>query len=286
MTFLKKIRYFLEGILLYVLYGFFKLLPPETASNIGGRIAKFIGPKLGSSRKAMKNLKKVFPDKGEEEHKNILSDMWDNLGRVFAEYPHIEYISKNLVEIEGQEHLKEIEKNPTIFFSAHMANWEILAPSLLLQLHIEGLLVYRTPNNPYAAKLVENARQIDPRLGFTTKSEKGVRDMVKELRQKGVLGLLIDQKYNKGLDVPFFNHSAMTSPAFVELGQKFKADLFPLQIKRVNGTRFKMTIYPQMQIENHSVEDILHEAHGHLEKWISEEPSQWLWLHQRWKEVE
>ena len=106
--------------------------------------------------------------------------------------------------------------------------------------------------------------------------------MVETLRDGGALGILIDQKYNEGLAIPFFGRPAMTSPAFVQMAQKTNCPLIPVRGERLPGAHFRVTIYPPLNITEQGVEDAIAQAHMLLEEWISERPGQWLWLHRRW----
>ena len=74
-------------------FGAFKLLPRDCASALGGALARRIGPSLGVSRHARRNLSRAFPEFPETEIARVVAGMWDNLGRVVAEYPHLRKIS-------------------------------------------------------------------------------------------------------------------------------------------------------------------------------------------------
>ena len=86
---LKKISYFFQGILLFLLFLLLRPLPLNTSSKLLGSIARSIGPKLGISKKAYNNLKNIMPDKSQKERTKIVKGMWENLGRVIGEYPHL-----------------------------------------------------------------------------------------------------------------------------------------------------------------------------------------------------
>lgn len=114
-------------------------LGPDRASNLGGRIARWIGPKLPVSNIARVNLEMVFPEKTEEEREAILKGVWDNLGRTACEYPHldklydfeIEYYEPRRVEVSGIRNFQEMlwDGKPALIFTAHLANWELPAVS-------------------------------------------------------------------------------------------------------------------------------------------------------------
>lgn len=287
---MKKFRYLCEATLLNVLFIFFKFLPPKCASNIGGLIGRTIGPRLAASRKARRNIQKALPNKTNEEQKQIIKDMWDNLGRVIAEYPHLEKISKEFTEII---HLDKIEQHthsnkPIIFIGAHLANWEINGAATLTQLNHPINLTYRAPNNPWVAKILDKARTLNGRLTAYPKSRDSGRLIMKSLKKSESLGILIDQKYNEGVEINFFNIPAMTNPIFVQLCQRFKCPLVPVRNERLHGCTFRLTTYPPIETLNpdgtpRPIDEVIADSHKLLESWIEERPEQWLWLHRRWK---
>lgn len=280
---IKKLSYALEAAGVYLAFAIFSLLPPATASALGGWIGRTAGMRLAASRKALTNIRRAFPDKNEPEHVLILRDMWDNLGRTMAEYPHLKTIARSRVTLVGGDIIAALpEGKPVIFFAAHQANWEMVPPTLMDRLRRRVQVVYRAPNNPYVTHLLDMCRTQAAPVGTIPKSKKGARDIVRALTEGQVIGILIDQKYNEGIPVPFFGHPAMTSPAFATLAQKFSAPLIPVRVTREPDAHFTVTLYPPLPTENRAVEDIIREAHTLLEDWIRAQPGYWLWLHRRW----
>lgn len=289
---MKKLRYALEAALLFLLFGIFRILGPERASAIGGWIGRTVGPRLAASRKARKNIERAFPELSAARQHEILKGMWDNLGRVIAEYPHLERLSRDYTIITGKENLERLFQSgsPAVFFGAHLGNWEINCPAFYTQFNKEIDLTYREPNNPWTASLLNKARSLGGRLkGFRKAAESG-RPIIASLRSGRYLGILIDQKYNEGVSVPFFGHPAMTNPIFVQLAQRFECPLIPAKIVRKMGCRFEGTI--ELPLKTHDdngqplpVETVIAQAHEIIEKWIRENPEQWLWLHRRWPDA-
>jgi KDO2-lipid IV(A) lauroyltransferase len=113
------------------LFGGFKALPLDCASALGGALARRIGPFLGVSKHARHNVSRAFPELSETEIARVVAGMWDNLGRVAAEYPHLAKIhvfeSGGRVETHGFEHVDRAVAagRRMIVFSGHIANWEI-----------------------------------------------------------------------------------------------------------------------------------------------------------------
>lgn len=287
---LKTVRYALEAVFLYVLFFFFSIFPPETASNIGGWIGRTIGPKLAASRKARANIQLAFPDADRDTQNRIIAGMWDNLGRVIAEYPHLERISHDYTAIEGREILEHITQNnlPAVIFGAHISNWEVSGIAGVTRLNFPIELTYREPNNPWTAKLLHKSRTLDGCIKAHPKSRESGRQILQTLKEGRALGILIDQKYNEGIEVAFFDAPAMTNPIFVRVCQKYRCPLVPMRTIREQNCRFTVKFYPPLALfDEHEnplpVEDVIKQAHDILEGWIREKPEQWLWLHRRWK---
>jgi KDO2-lipid IV(A) lauroyltransferase len=282
----KRMRYAIEMVGVYLLYGFFWILPLEVASATGGLIVKHVGMHMGITRVALRNLALAFPEKTEQERREIARGMWDNLGRIVAEYPHLRRIWRN-VELVGAEHIEAIkqDKRGTIFFGGHIGNWEIGA----MGGHATGVplaFVYRRPNNPWVESLLRYARKASA-TGYLPKGSVGAQGMLSVLKKGGALGILMDQKLNNGVSVPFFGHPAMTAPAIARFALSRGCPLHPLRIERLGGAKFRMTIFPALEIQKTGdevadVQRILVDINNLFEVWIRERPSQWLWLHRRW----
>lgn len=282
----RRLRYAAETILVYVVYTLFRLLPLDAASGLGGWLGRHIGPHLGISRVARRNIAQAFPEKNADEQEKILTGMWDNLGRVTAEYPHLHRIWDR-VTLDGGTYLKDVlqNKKPVIFFAGHLANWEICAIAAKksgIDLH----LVYRKPNNPGVDSLLRHARESGA-AGHIEKGGSGAREILHILKNNGAVGILIDQKLNEGLPIPFFGRDAMTAPAIAHFAMRFDCTVYPAQVERLQGAHFKMTVFPPLTLPQTGDKEldtrmILTDINAQLEKWIRTRPDQWLWIHRRW----
>lgn len=280
---MKSLRYFLEAVVLWLAFLAFRMMSAENASDCGGWIGRTIGPRLAASRKAITNLQNAFPDMPVDDAKKIVIDMWDNLGRVMAEYPHLKEIVMNHVKIVGEDNLLAIGKdNPCVIIGAHLANWEILPFYFNYKIDWPVSGIYRAPNNPFTEKLLDACRNPEKRGTYIPKSQQGAREIIKTLRNGERLAILIDQKYNQGVAVEFFGRPAMTSPSFAQLAQKYDCPILPLQLERLKGCNFRLTLHPPFRTEARGDEAVVLYAHGLLEDWIAKRPGQWLWLHRRW----
>ena len=273
------VRHALEAFGLLVLLGIFRCMPWQMASNVGGWLGRNIGPRLAASRKAKRNLETALPDLA--DHDVVIQGMWENLGRVVAEYPHLQTIAEKYTIIEGLEHVGE--EDQCLFIAAHLGNWELNCLAPLLQEKLEIDITYRAPNNPFVDRILMRMRSPNGMLHAHSKSREGGISLLKAIKAGRHIGILIDQKYNEGVDVPFFGREAMTNPVFVQLAQKHGMKLLPVQNIRLEDGTFKLIVNPAMDLDK-PVEAVITDAHMLLESWIKERPEQWLWLHKRWKD--
>ncbi|MBL1147722.1 MAG: hypothetical protein HND56_00030 [Pseudomonadota bacterium] len=284
---LRKIRYGIEAAAAYTLYGFFKLLPVNAASATGGFIGRMIGPHLGASKKAYENLALAFPDKTDAEKKDLIRKMWDNMGRTIAEYPHLVALGKK-AELVGGDILETIAQSdaPAILVAAHLGNWEVGLASVRQQRGFEAYLTYRRLNNPLVDRLLSRARESGAE-GQIHKKRSAAIEMMRLVKDKKTLAIMIDQKLNEGIAVPFFGHDAMTIPFPAQLALKHDCPLYPARIERIKGTAFRVTVYPALEVKktgdtDQDIRQLLQDMNHMLEGWIHERPEQWLWLHRRW----
>lgn len=279
------------GLIMFVLWAF-RLLPIDTASAIGGWVARRIGPMLKVHRIALDNLRRAFPEKTEDEIAGIAAGMWDNLGRTAGEYPHLHrfdlYADTERFTVRGSENVRLLRDDDIsgIFFSGHIGNWEIVSlPATQNDLPLTR--IYREPNNKAMRWLFHSGRQaVTGEL--VPKGSDGAKAAMKALRDGRHLGMLVDQKMNDGIEARLFDQPAMTAPALALFALKFKCPVVPARVKRLQGAHFEIDILPPMTPPEPSGDrhaDILaftQQVNDQLEAWIRETPEQWLWVHKRW----
>jgi KDO2-lipid IV(A) lauroyltransferase len=287
---MKTLRYAGEAALLTLLLGLCGLLPVDAASAMGGWLGRTVGPRLAASRKALDNLKHAMPELDEPARSQVIRDMWDNLGRVMTEYPHLEKIARTRTTVTNMELFDRVRDDgkPAIFIAAHLANWEVLGPTASIQCGFPLDVVYRAPNNPWSDRLLKKMRAIGKDVRSAPKSRAGARTLLKSLQDNRHVGILFDQKYNEGVPAPFFGRPAMTSAAFIHFVQKFDCPLVMIHLERLGGAHFRATALELPYKDGNGkllpTQEVLAAAHGILENWILARPGQWLWLHRRWSE--
>lgn len=286
------LAYPLQALLAAALYGLLALLPLDAASALGGWLMRSLGPLLPVHRKVgLANLRRALPGKSDAEYHALLRQVWDNLGRVIGEYPHLARITRDRLVVEGGEHLIALRDDgrPGICVSAHSGNWE-LGSVFANQIGLPLANIYRAPNNPWVDRLVRRARQ--PFGGqLLRKGSAGAKGLIATLLNGGHLGLLVDQKMNDGIPVPFFGRPAMTAPAVAQLALRYGCPVVPAFVERLAGARFRLVILPPLTLPDTGdraadVAAAMAIINQTVEDWIRAHPGQWLWLHRRWPKGE
>ncbi len=291
-SFLLTLRYLGEAAAFFTFIGFFKLLGLDGASAVGGFIGRQIFYRVSVINRARENLKAAYPEKSVAELEQIVRDMCDNLGRTVAEYAHLDKLSMLgadpriiVPHAEISDALVKSGKG-VMFVSGHFANWEVM-PFAATQRGYEGGEVYRPQNNPYVDRWLVGQRAKNGPKDQISKGAQGTRRIFTLLRRGKSIFLLVDQKTNEGLPVPFFGRDAMTTPAPASLALKLGAVLLPVSNERRKGARFTMKVYPPIDYtptgdHDRDVMELTRLINQAIETAVRENPSQWLWLHRRW----
>jgi Kdo2-lipid IVA lauroyltransferase/acyltransferase len=288
----EKLGEYARRALYLTVYGVFAILPMEKASALGSWIARNLGPRLRVHQLARRNIERALPDESPRDVDDILGEMWDNLGRVCGEFPHIgrlDLYSDPRIEVVGTEHVDYLRDDgkPGIFFTPHIGNWELSAYAVMQRGFFKNIaVVYRAPNDPAAEWLLRIGRK-NLEAELIPKGSAGARRIIEVLRAGGHVGMLPDQKMNDGISVPFFGRPAMTAPALAQLALKFGCTILPGRVVRLDGARFRLIIDPPIPLpdsgDRHAdVIALTTTLNQVMEAYIREHPGQWLWVHKRW----
>ena len=286
---MKIIKYFLQFLFIIIFFSLFKILGLNISSALGGKLFEKIGPLFRSKKLIHSNLKKAFPDISLDHLNKITKMMWNNYGRVFAEYMFIKKFredrsNKNII-IEGQEILEDIKKKnkSVVFISGHLSNFELMA------MHIEksGIklsAIYRPLNNIFLNKIMERIRK---KYICKYQIKKGIGGMKRLMHLKKLnysTALMIDQRVSQGIRSDFFNQKALTTTIPAQLVKKFKIPIVPIFIERINNINFKIVIKNPITFDNEeTTKTITDKLNLVLEKMILYKPELWIWSHNRWK---
>ena len=286
---MKKIRYFVEFLIIIFLLVIFKILGFKLASSLGGLIGRLFGPLFRSKKKILSNISKALPKIGEKNTELIVKKMWENYGRILSEYMFIKNFRnskyKKFLTIEGQEILNELKdsKEPVVFISGHFNNFELMA----MQIEKSGInlaAIYRPLNNIFLNKIMEKIRTKYICRKQIKKGGSGTRELLESFKNNYSIAIMIDQRVSESIKVDFFNQKASTTTIPAQLFKKFGSKIVPIYIERINGVYFKMTVSRPIILEKEStIEEITLKLNKWLEKMILINPDQWIWSHDRWK---
>ena len=286
---MKKIRYFVEFLIIIFLLVIFKILGFKLASSLGGLIGRLVGPLFRSKKKILSNISKALPEIEEKNTELIVKKMWENYGRILSEYMFIKNFRnskyKKFLTIEGQEILNELKdsKEPVVFISGHFNNFELMA----MQIEKSGInlaAIYRPLNNIFLNKIMEKIRTKYICRKQIKKGGSGTRELLESFKNNYSIAIMIDQRVSESIKVDFFNQKASTTTIPAQLVKKFGSKIVPIYIERINGVYFKMTISKPVSFDKEStIEEITLNLNKWLEKMILINPGQWIWSHDRWK---
>ena len=286
---MKTIKYLLQFIIIFIFFFIFKILGPKFSSFISGKIFEIIGPIFRSKKIIEKNIQRAIPDINNKRLKKIENLMWNNYGRVFAEYIFMkDFRSGNLssnIKIEGYEILKEIKKKSkqVVFVSGHFANFELMA-MYLDKSGINLSAIYRPLNNPFLNPFMERIRKKYICQNQVKKGIGGMKKLISLKKKNYSTALMIDQRVSQGILSNFFNEEAFTTTIPAQLVKKFDIPIIPIYIERTSGINFKMTVSQPLNFsKNHTEKQITDELNRLIEKMIMLKPEQWIWSHNRWK---
>ena len=286
---MRKIKYFLQFIIIILFFFIFKILGIKLASFLSGKIFQIVGPLFRSKEVINSNIKIAFPKINERDLKKISTSMWNNYGRVFAEYMFIKKfrngeLNKNIT-LEGEEILQDIKinKKKVVFISGHFSNFELMAMQIE-KIGIKVAAIYRPLNNIFLNQIMEKIRKNYICKYQIKKGIGGIKELVKLNNDGFSTALMIDQRVSEGAKSNFFNEKAFTTTIPAQLVKKYKIPVVPIFIERFDNVKFKITVVKPINFdENKSVEDITDHLNKILENFIKDKPNYWIWSHNRWK---
>jgi len=293
------LMHFQQWLVAQVMFGFLnllKLFPVDGAIRFADRMMCRIGPLTRRHKLMRVNLRNAFPDKSEAEIEEIALGSWGNMGRLAAEYVFLDQLfdydpeksEPGRVEVSGIPIFLDLRDNPRPFivFTGHTANFELL-PVAGAAFGLTVTVLFRPPNNPYIAKKVFDFRSA--RMGKLVPSHAGSSfALARQLEAGQGVGVLVDQKFRKGLKGSFFGLDVKTNPLLPKLVRQFNCEVYPARCIRLPGNRYRLEIEPKLDMPRDAKGNLDLPAAAQLlndkvESWVREYPEQWLWYHDRWQ---
>ncbi|TAL01692.1 MAG: lauroyl acyltransferase [Rhodospirillaceae bacterium] len=289
-----SIRHRIEAAAACAFLGAMARLPIDAASALGGWLGRRIGPLNSAHRTTLRNLAQALPELNAQAHRDIAGQAWDNLGRTVTEYAVLPRLWaegwRDRITVSGYEPLAALAaaRKPAILFSGHIGNWETI-PLALASLARPLTIVYRPPNNPAIDTVIGKIRSAYT-AAMAPKGAAGARMIIKALDAGELVFMVVDQKINEGLAIPFFGRGAFTGPAIARLAMRFGCPVIPVRCERLDGCRFHVTVETPWTFggpligppDENTVRAALTRINARIEAWVRERPGQWLWMHRRW----
>ena len=269
---------------------------PDRASDWCGAMARRLGPLTPAHRIGRANLRAAFPDKDTAWIAATLRGAWDNLGRVAGEYVHLAQLwdydpaqpNAGRIITDDEHVFIELQNDgrPALCFAAHLGNWEL--PAVMAASHgLPSAVLYRMPNNKAVAR--EIARIREPLMGHLIRSRaQAPLEMAAALERGEHLGMLVDQRFSRGVDVTFFGRRCKANPSIARLARQFDCPVVGVRVIRLAGHRFRIAAegpfdMPRGADGRIDVQQSTQMITSVIERWVRENPDQWLWFHRRWR---
>ncbi len=275
-----------------------RLIDRKAIADIAGGFLRRFGPWLPEHRIGRANLAAAFPEKSPAEIETILRGVWDNLGRVAAEFAHSDRIKTRDPELAGpwdidydqttfdRFHRLRVDGKPALIFTAHLANWE-LAAQVAAAYKLDLSVLYRRPNLSAVADAVIKIRAGSMGTLVPTGLDAPLK-LMRALEAGGHVAMLVDQYNVQGVDVMFFGRRTKANPMLARLARHIDCPIHGARMIRLPGHRFRIEMTDAIapardasgQIDVAGTMQIITDV---VEAWVREFPEQWLWLHRRWR---
>lgn len=274
-----------------------RIAGPRMVARLGGGLGRLYH-RVGRRRRAILdfNLRLAFPELDEAARRSLGLDVARHFGRVTLDALRIQRLSPAElladVEVVGKDNLERaLEMGKGVFLlSAHIGSWEVAAL-------VAGLLIpagFAVVNRPLDNDLLEaELERLRGLFGNRALGKQNItRSMLKQLRRGGAVGILIDQRVleDEGVQVPFFGHPAWTHPVLARFAARTEAPVVPIwglwDGPGKYTVRFDEPLIPGELAEAERDEVFLTARLTEItEGVIREHPEQWLWYHDRWRQL-
>lgn len=262
----------------------------DKASAVGGWIGAKIGPRLRKNKHVLRNLEVIFPDEKPRQIRARAREVWRQIGRTLAEYPHIESLSdptSGRFDFVCHADLTALRAATTgyVMVGMHQANWNLHSMvGALADLPID--LIYAEQKDPHLEHRIA-AHRNRVQAGFIHVKDVP-RKMIDHLKLGRHVGLFVDHRIDNGEPIPFFSRPANTTIIPARIAVKLKTGLLPLQLERLPNCRFRLTLHAPIHAdqsitnERAAAIDMMDRVHRHFEQWVLARPEDWCCVKRRW----
>lgn len=240
---------------------------------------------------ALDNLRISFPDISKNQRHQICREVFQHLAKVFVERLCVGWISFNDLKKnaiwEGEEIIKSFNSNEgCLYLTGHLGSWEmftVFGPKFSL---LKSVLV-RKMKYPIIEKFLTYLREKDG-CQVVWKGQK-LKKILASLKKGQRIGILNDQDAGyHGVFIPFMGRMASMHKGMVSVAIKEQVPIYPIFLVREKNWKFRIIVFSEIQYQQSwehakKIKYVLTQYASILESVICRYPSQWLWLHRRWK---
>ena len=274
-------------------------VPFDTLANGAARFMRAIGPMFRENKIARAQLTAAFPEKSPPEIETILAGVWDNLGRMGAEFAHLDRLwdwdpehpdrdCRISLEQPTIDRFRKLlsDDRPALIFAAHLGNWEL--PAICAATYkLDSAVLYRRPNIKAVNDWISETRATHMGEIIATGLDAPVK--ISQALERGAhVGMLVDQYYVRGVEVTFFGRKTNANPLLARLARHFNCPIHGTRIVRLPGNRYRAELTEEIAPVRDANGDVdiagtMQRIMDVVEGWVREHPEQWLWLHRRWR---
>ncbi len=268
-------------------------LPRSVALAIGGGLGKLVFYLAPQQRElACEHLRCCLTFPSERRVEAVAKQCFENLGKTvieFMQFPRLDRAQiQRYVTFEGIEHVQQTLAlgKGAIILTGHFGNWELLAASISATIAPLTPIV-RELRSPRLNALVSSYRE---QAGYRTiDRDTGVRHALRCLKRNELLGIVADvDTAVSGVFVDFFGRHAYTPYSPVAIALKTGAAILPtFIIRQPNGSHHAIIEPPLVLKQTDAKEkDLVANTQKFtkiIESYIRRYPTQWIWMHRRWK---
>ena len=252
-----------------------------------GRLLSRLVPRV--RKVAMANLDLAYGDSiSRDEKERIYRGVVDNISLLAAEFSRIALIAggkaDQVVEVQGADFLEKGQGYVCV--GAHLGNWELMGPAMAAH-GFKVAAVVREFDNPRVNRLIDRIRRSG--MVTTIPKDNGGKEIVRQLREGSLVGILIDQSPREnGVPVTFFGAPCWATVAPAMIAVRARMPVVPVALTRKTSGGYVLRFYePISMVRTGNLRDDLvnysQACQDALERMVRENPEQWLWLHRRWK---
>jgi KDO2-lipid IV(A) lauroyltransferase len=271
----------------------------DNSARVFGRLARLVAPAFKQHRMALENIAASFPERSRAEHRRIRAAMWDNLGRMVAESVHFDELTRidkasglaPRVSARGlQRHLEAVRqrKGGAIYFSAHLANWE-LVPAAAAMVGVPAAILFREPLSEELARGLGRLRET-PLHRFVDSDRGAAFDLANALERGEHIGVMMDLKW-PGPVLPFLGRPASNNPIVGRLARAYDVPIYGVRVIREPSSHFLLEVTDALDLPRDAegridADGATEAVNTMIEGWVSEYPEHWFWVYDRWRDAQ